>query len=158
MERLYTVPQIKTKTGPMEVIGVWYGRSCMGYCRSCGEEVGTSDRYCWNCGDRLTEHGPDEEVLEKFWGIIDGLVDSEVEHLAKSDLEVVPPLVDRYLFAYKLYIFGVVKGTVSTIIFIVAEDWDDVEQTDLDLSPVYERIFDRISEREDDIRVAIEEE
>ncbi|MFP9061737.1 hypothetical protein ACLI4R_14555 [Natrialbaceae archaeon A-chndr2] len=44
---------------------------------------------------------------------------------------------------------------VTTLILLAADDWEDTDPDDLDLSPVYERVIDRVDEREDDIKAAV---
>lgn len=128
----------------------------MVYCRECGEQIEDSDTYCWNCGTNLekeTDSKSMDERAEKFRSLIEGMIDREIERISKDpDLAVAPPLLDRFAFAVRMYIIGNMKGTVSTLLIGAADDADDVNPVEIDLSPVYEWIVNTVEDREDEIR------
>ena len=128
----------------------------MVYCRKCGEQIENSDTYCWNCGTNL-ERGTDsrsvDERAEELWNLIEGMIDREVERISKDpDLAVAPPLLDRVSFACRMYIIGLMKGRIGAILIEIADNAKDTEPTEVNFSPVYERIIDIVEDRKDDIR------
>jgi hypothetical protein len=128
----------------------------MVYCRECGEQIEDSDIYCWNCGTHLekeTDSRSVDERAEEFWSLIEGMIDREIERISKDpDLAVAPPLLDRVSFACRMYIIGLMKGRIGTILIEIADNAKDTEPTEVDFSPIYERIIDAVEAREDEIR------
>jgi len=132
----------------------------MVYCRECGVEVDESDIYCWNCGRDLGEDSDDRSVeqrAEDWWELVERLIDMEVDDIGSSDVEVPPPLLDKFTYAYKMYIIGVMKGRLQIMLWTAAEEHEDSNLDDIDLSPVYQYLKEAVEEREDDIRRHLEE-
>ncbi|MFC7213041.1 zinc-ribbon domain-containing protein [Saliphagus sp. GCM10025334] len=127
----------------------------MEYCRTCDEEITDAANYCPHCGTSLNDKLDSEEGLDKFWNAVDGLVDSQVDGLKDWDLTVPAYMEDEYVLGLRMYVMGNAKGTIRTLILLAADDWDDVDPDDLDLSFVYDRIIQRIDERETDIKAAV---
>lgn len=133
----------------------------MVYCQECGEEVDESARYSGSCGSRVNRDGDGrsvDEKLEWFWEVVEGMIDREVERIEADDITVHPALADKFVFAQQLYIIGWVKGQIFGLLISSFSQDDEVDEQNLDFSPIYERIVDLVEEREDRIRQGLEEE
>lgn len=131
----------------------------MVYCRDCGEAVEESDVYCWQCGTDLTADADEpagDELATAFWDMLEWVIDAEIDHIATSEVSVTPPLLDRFTFAYQMYIMGFTKGIVYTV-FLSAVDDPEEDTLDADLSPIYERIVEAVQDRENRLRDGLRE-
>lgn len=132
----------------------------MVYCRECGEEIPESSRYCQFCGTRIDQAKNDastEERVEKFWELVEGMIDREVTRIEENEeLHVDPYLLDQFAFANEMYIIGLIRGRIGALLLTTVIESDELEVENYDLSPVYERIVESVQDREDQIREAME--
>lgn len=128
----------------------------MVYCQHCGEQIAKTDRYCSGCG-RKQERRSSEESLEEFFSKIDGLVDRQVDWIATEYPDIEQDiLLDEHTFAMQMYVIGLLKGQVGTLLLLSADDWDGTDRENIDLDPIYSYIVDKVKEREDSIRDALD--
>jgi len=133
----------------------------MVYCWKCGEEIGDPDIYCRDCGTKQESRTDDTDVeakAEEFWNLIEGMIESEIERIdGNTNLTVSEPLLDSFTFSYKMYVIGLMKGRIGTLLLTSGDKSEGFDVQDADYSPVYEGIVDAVQEREGDIRDALTE-
>ncbi|QCC51406.1 zinc ribbon domain-containing protein [Halapricum salinum] len=127
----------------------------MVYCQHCGEQIAKTDRYCSGCG-RKQEQRSSKEPLEEFFSKIDRLVDRQVDWIATKYPDIEQEiLLDEHTFAMQMYVIGLLKGQIGTLILLSADDWDDTDRENIDLDPIYSYLVDTVQEREGNIREAL---
>lgn len=126
-------------------------------CPKCETETSASANYCSACGTRLANADKTPE-RHQFWRLIDNLVDVEIETLKnRTTIDLAPGhLRDNTVFALKVYVIGFVKGLMYVVVLNAAREWEDQDFEDLDLSPIYERIVERVDEQEAEIEAALQ--
>ncbi len=125
----------------------------MNSCPECGEEVTDCANFCPNCGTSV-DHG--EQTGDEL-AVVDQIVDEEIDVVESWNNSVPAYMVDEYIIGLRLYLVGISKGTLRTLIVsATAGKWNDIDSENLNVTPVYKRIIDRSDEREDDIQAMVE--